>query len=279
MPNLDNLITEWRNSLLADRKVSPETVDELEDHLRENISQFLRSGMTKVDAFKRAVEELGGAASISAEFQKLERVTWLPVKLVTAIAIIAALAIITLVIARFSGGRSDLLLVSHALMVTFGYTATFLVGALGICFVAQRSFADFRLPRSLPRVTFIFGCVALVFTAAGAALGMVWAKAEWGRYWNWDAKESGAFVILLWQACFVLCHRFGLATPRRLLVSSLIGNIVVALGWFGANLFGQLHSYATTSYMALLLAIILPNVAFFLAGFAPAGWLRFRKIG
>jgi Cytochrome C assembly protein len=276
MPDLENLITEWRKSLLADRKVSPETVDELEDHLRENMNQFLRSGMTKVDAFKRAVEELG-AASISAEFQKLERVTWLPMKLVTAIAITAALAITTLVIARFDPGRSGLLLASHVLLVMFGYTATFLVGALGICFVAQRSFAEFRLPRSLPRVTFIFGCVALASTAAGAGLGMVWANAEWGRYWNWDAKESGAFVILLWQACFVLCHRFGLATPRRLLVSSLIGNIVVALGWFGANLVDQLHGYPTTSYLKLL-AIILPNVAFFLAGFAPAGWLRFAKI-
>jgi hypothetical protein len=278
MSNLDKLIIEWRHSLLADRKVSPETVDELEDHLRENISRLLRTGITEADAFKCAIQELGGTVALSAEFRKLDGVTWLPVKLVTAIAITAALAIITLVIARFNG-RSDLLLASHVLLVTFGYTATFLVGALGICFVAQRSFADFRLPRSLPRVTFIFGCFALAFTAAGAALGMVWAKAEWGRYWNWDARESGAFIILLWQACFVLCHRLGPATPRGLLVSSLIGNIVVALGWFGANLFGQLHSYATTSYMALLLAIVLPNIAFFLAGFAPAGWLRFRKSG
>src|SRR6476646_3282584 len=109
MPDLDNLITGWRKSLLADGKVSSETVDELEDHLRENISQFLRSGMTEVDAFRRAVEELGGAASISAEFQRLERVTWLPMKLVTGIAITAALAITTLVIARFNPGRSGLL--------------------------------------------------------------------------------------------------------------------------------------------------------------------------
>jgi hypothetical protein len=276
MPDLENLITEWRKSLLADRKVSPETVDELEDHLRENMNQFLRSGMTKVDAFKRAVEELG-AASISAEFQKLERVTWLPMKLVTAIAITAALAITTLVIARFDPGRSGLLLASHVLLVMFGYTATFLVGALGICFVAQRSFAEFRLPRSLPRVTFIFGCVALASTAAGAALGMVWAKAEWGRYWNWDAREVGAFVILLWQACFLLGHRFSRANARSLLLISLIGNIVVALGWFGANLVDQLHGYPTTSYLKLL-AIILPNVAFLLAGFAPAGWVRFAKI-
>jgi len=278
MPNLDNLITEWRNSLLADRKVSPQAVDELEDHLRENIDRLLQTGMTEADAYKCAIQELGGTVALSEEFRKLERVTWLPVQLVTAIAITAAFAIIALVIARFSGGRSDLLLASHVLLVTFGYTATFLLGALGICFVAQRSFADFRLPCSLPRVTFIFGCVALAFTTGGVVLGMVWAKAEWGRYWNWDAKETGAFVILLWQTCFVLCHRFGPATPRRLLVSSLIGNVVVALGWFGGNLVGQLHSYPTTSYLKLL-AIILPNVAFFLAGFAPAGWLRFRKIG
>jgi cytochrome c assembly protein len=164
--------------------------------------------------------------------------------------------------------------------VTLGYTTTFLVGALGICFVGQRCFSDFSPSRmhSLTRVTFILGCVAASLTAVGVLLGAIWAKAEWGRYWAWDAKETGGFAVILWQVFFLIAHRFAFGTARGILTMSLLGNIVVSLGWFGANLLsGGLHSYGTRNVALLLLAAVVSNLAFFLVGFAPAGWLRLRK--
>jgi ABC-type transport system involved in cytochrome c biogenesis permease subunit len=59
--------------------------------------------------------------------------------------------------------------------------------------------------RSLTRVTFLLGCVAAGLTAIGIILAMFWARTEWGRYWAWDEKEIGAFVVIVWQLCFLFC--------------------------------------------------------------------------
>jgi hypothetical protein len=278
MHNLEDSIAEWRKSMIAAR-VSPETLDELENHLRENLDQFTRSGMTEPEAFELAVTQLGGPPSIASEFQKLDQSTWLPVKVVIGIGIAVALAMAILLSARFDAGRSGLLLANHVFTVTLGYTTTFLVGALGICFVGQRCFSDFSPSRvrSLTRVTFILGCIAVGLTAIGVILGMLWARAEWGRYWAWDAKEIGGLSVIAWLICFLAIHRLRRMTAHGILVMSIIGNIVVSLAWFGANLLAGLHSYGTANYSWLLLAAVLSNLAVFLIGFAPAGWLRARK--
>ena len=132
--------------------------------------------------------------------------------------------------------------------------------------------------RSLTRATFVLGCVAAGLTAVGVVLGMIWARSELGRYWAWDTKEIGAFVVIVWQLCFLFAHRFACHTARSVLVMSVLGNIVVGLGWFGANLLSDgLHGYGTPNYLLLLLAAVIFNFAFFLIGLAPAGWLRQRK--
>jgi len=281
MHNLEQLIAEWRKTMMTAHNIGRETLDELENHLREDVDQLVQSGMAEPEAFQRAVTQLGGARTIASEFQKLDQPTWLPVKVITGIGIMAALGWALLLIARFDNGRLSFLLASHVFMVTLGYTTTFLVGALGICFVGQRCFSDFSplRMRSLTRVTFVLGSVAAGLTAGGVILGMVWAKTEWGRYWAWDTKEIGAFAVIAWQLCFLFAHRFACRTARGVLVMSVLGNIVVGLGWFGANLLSDgLHGYGTRNYSLLLLAAVASNFAFFLIGLAPAGWLRPRKV-
>ena len=280
MHNLEQLVAEWRKTMMAARAVSHETLDELENHLRENVEQLLRSGMTEPEAFEHAVAQLGGARMIASEFRKLDQSTWLPVKLVIGFGLMLAVATMIFVIARLDAGRMNFLLAGHVFAVTLGYGTTFLVGALGICFVAQRCLSDFSpfRMRFLTRVTFFLGCVAAGLTAVGIILAMVWAKAEWGRYWAWDKKEIGAFVVIVWQICFLFAHRLSHVTSRGVLVMSLLGNIIVGLGWFGVNLLDDgLHSYSMRNYALLLLAAVISNSAFFLIGLAPAGWLRSRK--
>jgi hypothetical protein len=59
---------------------------------------------------------------------------------------------------------------------------------------------------------------------------------------------------------------------------SLLGNIVVGLGWFGPNLLHDgVHRYGMRNYALLLLAAVVFNLAFFLIRLAPAGWVRSRK--
>src|SRR5262249_9687377 len=114
-------------------------------------------------------------------------------------------------------------------------------------------------------------------TVIGVILAMFWAKAAWGRYWAWDIKETGAFVVVVWQLCFLFAHRFA-CMERGILVMSVLGNIVVGLSWFGSNRLAASHPYGTPDWSLLWAAVVL-NLALFLVGLAPAGWLRLRKTG
>src|SRR6185503_18652200 len=153
------------------------TLDGLETHLRENVEQLVRSGMTEPEAFEHAVAQLGGARMIASEFRKLDQSTWLPVKLVIGFGFMLAVAIMIFAIAQVDAGRMNFLLAGHFFALSLGYGTTFLVGALGICFVAQRCLSDFSpvRMRSLTRVTFTLGCVAAGLTAVGIILAMFWA--------------------------------------------------------------------------------------------------------
>jgi len=127
-------------------------------------------------------------------------------------------------------------------------------------------------------VTATFAATATGLTGLGTVLAMAWSKREWGQYWNWDAKEIGALCILLWMGGFLAAHSWRWVTPRGLLLASLAGSNVVALGWFGGNWSHGLHSYGFPASSGILLALaVLGNLLVLLLGLAPAGWLRWRK--
>ena len=279
MHNLDKLILEWRKKA-ATPNVSAETLDELETHLRETTEQLVRSGMPVANAFQRAVTELGAMPGISSEFRKLDQPIWLPVKLaigVTALTALVALVRAMAVIGRSDSSAASLLLATHVFVIILGYTLALLIGALGICFVSQRCFEDFSTSRlqSISRVSFALSGVALLFTTIGVLLGMVWAKITWGRYWAWDAKETGGFCVIVWLVFYLLAHRVFKSSARGILTVSMVGNIVVIFAWFGPQLNG-LHQYGTFSRSMLLTAIV-ANLVFFAIGYCPAGWLRSKQ--
>ena len=60
---------------------------------------------------------------------------------------------------------------------------------------------------------------------------------------------------------------------------TLLGNIVVSWGWFGAHLFSVPGGDSTLLHSLLLLVGVAFSLGFFFVGLAPAGWLRSRKAG
>ena len=276
MHNLDKLIVEWRKQA-GTSKVSAETLDELETHLRETTEQFVRSGMPVANAFQRAMTELGTMTGISSEFRKLDQRIWLPIKLAIGVITLTALVITIVVIGRLDSSGAGLLLAAHIFAITLGYTITLLIGGLGICFVSQRCFEDFSTSRlqSISRVSLVLSGVALLFTTMGVILGMAWAKTTWGRYWSWDVKEIGGLCVIVWLFFYLLAHRFFKSSARGILTVSMLGNIVVSLAWFGPQLNG-LHQYGTFS-QSMLLAAVVANLVFFAIGYCPAGWLRSKQ--
>jgi hypothetical protein len=279
MLKLEELITNWRKTMMAARGVRTDTLEELENHLRETIEQNQRAGMTETEAFQRAAAQIGPPPKITSEFAKLNQATWWPVKAAIALEVFAAIAVVLAMIVRFSTTDLDLLLLIHVVTVTVGYVATLLIGGVGICYVIQRCFTDLSPTRlqSLGRFTLGFGSLAVGFSLIGTLLGMIWAKTRWGRWWDWDTKETGAFCVLMWSFLFVAAHWVRGIPARAFLLLGILGNIVVSLGWFGPNLAGRMHtSNGAGPFWILTLAVAL-HLACCLAALAPSGWLRPRK--
>jgi len=286
MHDLEKLITEWRKS--AAKNVNTETLDELETHLRETTEQLVRSKMNLPDAFQRALADLGNMPKIASEFRKLDEPLWLPVKLAMGVTALLALILPIFSIAHsakwssvnaLDPSRSSPVLAAHIFTVTLGYTLTLLIGGMGICFVSQRCLEDFSISRlhSIARVSLVLGSIALFLTTLGCLLGAIWAKIEWGRYWAWDAKETGGFCVVVWLAYYLVAHHFFRDSARGVLTISMLGNIVVSLAWFGTQVNG-FHRYGTPLLTILTIASLI-NLTFFAIGFVPAGRLRLRNNG
>jgi hypothetical protein len=73
MFDLDQAIAEWRRRMLAAGIKTPVPLDELEAHLRDEIEQQAKSGLSEAEAFQAAVEEIGNAHPIQQEFKKVEK--------------------------------------------------------------------------------------------------------------------------------------------------------------------------------------------------------------
>jgi len=140
--------------------------------------------------------------------------------------------------------QSNFWLTTHVLTITLSYAAFLL--AVGVAHIAL-GHVIFRRTPSPAIYNYIYRTlqVGVLLLAIGTILGGVWANYSWGRFWDWDPKETWALVALL--AYLVILHGrlagrwggFGLA------VGSILGFITIVMAWYGVNfvLGVGLHSY------------------------------------
>ncbi len=145
---------------------------------------------------------------------------------------------------------SNFWLATHVIVITFGYSAMFLAGALAIVLVVMGVFAktfNRESARSLGGMVYGIICFGTLFSLVGTILGGIWADQSWGRFWGWDPKENGALMIVLIGAIYLHARWGGVARERGLAAIAIAGNIITAWSWFGTNLLGVgLHSYGFT---------------------------------
>ncbi len=153
---------------------------------------------------------------------------------------------------------SNFWLATHVVIVTIGYSATYLAGFLGLIYVFRGLFTrslDARTADTMNRMVYGIICFATLFSFAGTVLGGIWADQSWGRFWGWDPKENGALIIVLWNALILHARWGGLVRTRGLMALAIFGNIVTSWSWFGTNMLGiGLHSYGfmDAAFYALL---------------------------
>ncbi|MGD9628358.1 MAG: cytochrome c biogenesis protein CcsA [Pyrinomonadaceae bacterium] len=89
------------------------------------------------------------------------------------------------------------------------------------------------------------GGVAFAGLALLLITGAVWANESWGRYWGWDAKETGALVAWLTYAGFLHSRIAYGWRGRRSAYFAIVAFLFVVFTYLGVSyLLPGLHSYA-----------------------------------
>jgi ABC-type transport system involved in cytochrome c biogenesis permease subunit len=86
-------------------------------------------------------------------------------------------------------------------------------------------------------------------TFAGLALllmtGAVWANESWGHYWQWDSKETGAFVAFLTYGGFLHIRISRGWTGRSSAYFAIVAFLLIVFTYLGVSyLLPGMHSYA-----------------------------------
>ena len=170
---------------------------------------------------------------------------------------------------------SNFWLTTHVLAITYGYSAVFVAGGLGIAYVLGNLFsAGFAEGggKTIGRMIYGVACFALLFSFVGTILGGIWADQSWGRFWGWDPKENGAVLIVIWVAIMLHARWVG-GGDRAMALMAIFGNIVTAWSWFGTNMLGVgLHSYGFMDSALVWLLIFVGSQLLLIA----LGWLPIR---
>jgi cytochrome c-type biogenesis protein CcsB len=155
-------------------------------------------------------------------------------------------------------------LTTHVLTITLSYAAFAL--ALGVGhIILGKSLIGSKASPSLHNYLYRTLQIGVLLLAVGTILGAVWANYSWGRFWDWDPKETWALIAFL-TYLFLLHGRiagkwggFGMA------VGAVLAFQCVIMAWYGVNfiLGVGLHSYGFGSGgLPGAIAFVLCEVAF-----------------
>jgi cytochrome c-type biogenesis protein CcsB len=75
--------------------------------------------------------------------------------------------------------------------------------------------------------------------------GAIWAEAAWGRYWNWDPKETWTFVIWVVYAAYLHARATRGWDGRRAAYLAMLGYACLLANFLLVNFFAVgMHTYA-----------------------------------
>jgi len=140
--------------------------------------------------------------------------------------------------------QSNFWLATHVLIITLSYAAFLL--ALGVAHIVLGKVILGRKPAAA-LYNYIYRTlqVGVLLLAIGTILGAVWANYSWGRFWDWDPKETWALVALL-VYLFILHGRIaGAWAGFGLAIGAVLAFQTIIMAWYGVNfvLGVGLHSY------------------------------------
>ena len=130
-----------------------------------------------------------------------------------------------------------------------GYGAFALAAMVGVAdLMVRKGMLAGRLPPAevLDDVMYKAIAIGFAFFTIATILGALWAAEAWGTYWQWDPKETWAFIVWLNYATWLHIRLTkGLRGPL-LAWWAVVGLVVTAFAFVGVNMFlSGLHSYGS----------------------------------
>nr|YP_009733885.1 cytochrome c biogenesis protein [Wikstroemia indica]QHV35509.1 cytochrome c biogenesis protein [Wikstroemia indica]UGV24075.1 cytochrome c biogenesis protein [Wikstroemia indica] len=117
---------------------------------------------------------------------------------------------------------------------------------LNTYFIYSRNYYRYQLVQQLDYWSYRIISLGFLFLTVGILSGAVWANEAWGSYWNWDPKETWAFIT--WTVFAIYLHtrtNQNLEGVNSAIVASA-GFLIIWICYFGVNLLGiGLHSYGS----------------------------------
>nr|QUB02724.1 cytochrome c heme attachment protein [Streptolirion volubile] len=113
-------------------------------------------------------------------------------------------------------------------------------------FLSFGNYYKYQLTQRLDYWSYRVISLGFTFLTIGILCGGVWANEAWGSYWNWDPKETWAFIT--WTVFAIYLHsrtNQSFQVTNSALVAST-GFLIIWICYFGINLLGLgLHSYGS----------------------------------
>nr|YP_009942400.1 cytochrome c heme attachment protein [Tropaeolum pentaphyllum]QOC71569.1 cytochrome c heme attachment protein [Tropaeolum pentaphyllum] len=120
---------------------------------------------------------------------------------------------------------------------------------LNTYFLSSRNYYRYQLIQQLDHWSYRIISLGFLFLTIGVLSGAVWANEAWGSYWNWDPKETWAFITWIIFAIYLhIQTNIKLGGINSAIVASM-GFLIIWICYFGVNLLGiGLHSYGSFTF-------------------------------
>jgi len=130
-----------------------------------------------------------------------------------------------------------------------GYGAFALAAMIGVAdLLVRKGILASRLPAPevLDDVMYKAIAIGFAFFTIATILGALWAAEAWGTYWQWDPKETWAFIVWLNYAAWLHVRLTKGLRGAMLAWWAVVGLVVTAFAFVGVNMFlSGLHSYGS----------------------------------
>lgn len=164
--------------------------------------------------------------------------------------------------------NSSFWLTTHVLLVVGSYGILLLASALShrdlfLSFARKDWEEKTRSSRKTALILVQWGTSALV---VGTLLGGVWAAQSWGRFWDWDPKESWALITSAYYLILIHLSRFYPISAFLFSIINAAGALFITFTWYGVNyiLGAGLHSYGFGSDSHLAYGLYVASEVLFL---------------